>query len=196
MNRIVLSLLILFLFPSSAIPQPTRSLAADASADDINNNVPLLLKIPATWIAKSVNRDFDQLAPVHQVILGTTSNGRAHCKGIVTCIVEDNETAVSILCSVSGTVESKTRGTNGPAIIESTALTYYTATKRLVFDGKRFACNPTSLSSRTKVTITGVGSSLPRLRGRLVTRVATKRAHQSLSQVEAIVNVQTDRCRL
>ena len=157
-----------------------------------NDELPMLLRIPATWIARSVNRDFEHKSDVDQIILGTRSRGTSHCKGKVTCVVEENPASVTILCSISGTVESKTCGVNGPAIIQSTAVTHYTSTKRLTFDGRVFACTPASTSSCTHVTITGVGSSLPRLRGRLVTRVAAKRAQQSLSQVEAIVKSQTE----
>ena len=40
--------------------------------------------------------------------------------------------------------------------------------------------------------IAGIESSLPRLRGRLVIRIATARAEQSKAQVEAIINSQTE----
>lgn len=143
-------------------------------------------------IAKSMNQDFEHRAPVHQILLGTTSTGTSHCKGQVTCVVEENPNGVSILCSIAGTVESKTSGTNGPAIIKSTAVTSYVAKNRLTFDGMLFACNPSSVTSCTRVTITGVGSSLPGLRGRVVIRVAESRAQDSRAQAEAIVKTQTE----
>ena len=192
MIRSALSLMVLFSVPSTALPQgltPPNGLAGPSPND---NGVPLLLRIPATWIAKSVNRDFEHKAPVNQVILGTTSSGNTHSKGQVTCSVIDNPTGVSILCSIDGTVNSVTCGANGPAIISSESVTLYHSTKNLTFDGKRFASNPASLSSCTQITITGVGSSLPGLRGRLVTRIAAKRAQESLPQVEAIVKAQTE----
>lgn len=192
MIRPALSLMVLFSIPSNALPQgmtPPNGLAGPSPND---NGVPLLLRIPAAWIAKSVNRDFEHKAPVNQVILGTTSSGNTHCKGQVTCSVMDNPTGVSILCSIDGTVNSVTCGANGPAIISSKSVTLYHSTKTLTFDGKRFASNPASLSSCTQVTITGVGSSLPGFRGRLVTRIAANRAQESLPQVEAIVKTQTE----
>jgi hypothetical protein len=163
--RSALSLMVLFSIPSIALPQgmtPPNGLAGPSPND---NGVPLLLRIPATWIAKSVNRDFEHNAPVNQVILGTTSSGNTYCKGQVTCSIMDNPTGVSILCSIDGTVNSVTCGANGPATISSESVTLYHSTKNLTFDGKRFASNPASLSSCTQVTITGVGSSLPGLRG-------------------------------
>jgi len=154
--------------------------------------VPLMVRIPAMLIAKSMNRDFEHKGPVNQVLLGTNSIGTSHCTGQVTCVVEDNPVGVSILCNIAGNVESKTCGTNGPAIIHSTATTKYVASKRLTFDGKLFASNQASVSSCTQLTINDIKSTLPRLRGRLVMRVATARAIETKQQVESIVNSQTE----
>jgi len=162
------------------------------SAQQDNSLVPLLLRIPATLIAKAVNRDFEHKGPVNQVLLGTTSVGTSQCKGQVTCVVEDNPDSISILCNINGTVKSKTDGTNGPAIIHSAATTQYVATKRLTFDGKLFASNPAAVSCCTQLTISEIQSTLPRLRGRLVVRVATARARDTKQQVEGIINSQTD----
>lgn len=143
-------------------------------------------------IAASVDRDFQHTAPVNQILLGTTSAGTSYCKGQVTCAVEDNPVGASILCCIEGTVDSKTCGTNGPALIRSTTITKYQANKRLTFNGKAFACEPTTLTCCTRLEIAGIESSLPRLRGRLVIRIATARAEQSKAQVEAIINSQTE----
>jgi hypothetical protein len=157
-----------------------------------SGDVPLLLRIPARFIADSMSSDFEHTSPVNQVLLGTKSTGTSHCKGQVTCVVEDNPNGVSILCCIKGTVESKTCGTNGPAFIDSTATTDYVSSKRLKFDGKLFSCTPASVSSCTHLTIAGISSRLPGLRGRLVKHVATKRAHESNAQAEAIVGSQTE----
>ena len=157
-----------------------------------SGDVPLLLRIPARLIADSMSSDFEHTTPVNQVLLGTTSTGTSHCKGQVTCVVEDNPNGVSILCCIKGIVESKTCGTNGPAIINSTATTDYVSIKRLKFDEKLFSCTPASVSSCTHLTITGISSSLPGLRGRLVKHVATKRARESNAQAEEIVGLQTE----
>ena len=194
MIRHIFSLLVLVPFciqsPGlSQVPQPA-SIIPGVAEDD--GGVPLQLRIPAKMIAKSVNRDFEHRGPVNQVLLGTTSIGTSHCTGQVTCVVEDNPAGVSILCTITGIVESKTCGTNGPAIIHSTATTRYVATKRLTFDGKLFSSNPASVSSCTQLKINGIASTLPRLAGRLVIRVASARATESQSLVEAIIKKQTE----
>ena len=144
-------------------------------------------------IAKSVDREFQHTAPVQQEVIGTKSTGTAHCRGTVVCSIEENAEGASFSCRISGTVESDTRGTNGPATIQSHACTTYVAHKRFLFDGHKFNSFPTSLVSRTQLPITGVGSTLPRLRGRIVRHVATQRSHRSLAQAEAITQAITDR---
>jgi len=197
MIRTALSLIVGLCLQTTAIPQGTQSsdVAANeraAKANGENDEVPLMLRIPAKLIAASVNRDFEHNSPVKQVLLGTDSIGTSHCKGQVTCVVEDNPAGVSILCLIAGSVESKTRGTNGPAIIHSVATTKYVSKKSLTFDGKVFASDPASVTSATHITITGIESTLPRLRGRIVIRVATVRAQESQAQVEAIIKSQTE----
>jgi len=202
MIRYELSLIVALCAQTAAISQGTQSSGVAANDVSVNDRavkslgddgeVPLLLRIPAKLIAASVNRDFEHDAPVNQVLLGTNSIGTSHCKGQVTCVVEDNPAGVSILCLIDGSVESKTRGTNGPAIIHSVASTKYVSKKRLTFDGKLFSSEPASVTSSTLVTITGIESTQPRLRGRIVIRVATARAQESQAQIKAIIKSQTE----
>ncbi len=173
--------------PNIAVFTPTPE------SKNTSEGFPVLLRIPHTLIAKSVDREFQHTDPVQHEVLGTKSTGTAHCRGTVVCSIEENAKGASFSCRISGTVQSETFGTNGPATIQSHACTSYVAHKRFVFDGHEFNSIPTSVVSRTKLTITGVGSALPRLRGRIVRLVATQRAQQSLAQAEVITQAITDR---
>ena len=115
---------------------------------------PVLLRIPQSLIAKSVDQDFQHSAPVQQEVLGTKSTGTAHCEGKVTCTIEEMVDGAAFSCRISGTVQSDTCGTNGPATIQSHACTTYVAHKRFFFDGYRFSSFPTTLAARTQLTIT------------------------------------------
>ena len=173
--------------PKSAIFAPTPGIK------HTSEGFPVLLRIPQSLIAKSVDRDFEHSAPVQQEVLGTNSSGTAHCRGTVVCSIEEKTEGAAFSCRISGTVESETCGTNGPATIQSHACTTYVAHKRFYFDGHKFNSIPTSVVARTQLTITGVGSTLPRLRGRIVRHVATQRANQSHAQAEAITQAITER---
>ena len=164
-----------------------------SGAKNTSEGFPVLLRIPQALIAKSVDREFQHSAPVQQEVLGTKSTGIAHSQGTVACSIEEKAEGAAFSCRISGTVQSETCGTNGPATIQSHGCTSYVAHKRFLFDGHKFISFPTSVVSTTKLTITGVGSTLPRLRGRIVRQVATQRAQQSLAQAEAITQAITDR---
>ncbi len=148
--------------------------------------VAVVIRIPDATITKSLNREFQNTEAVQREVLGTRSHGQAKCHGAVTCTLEDNPKGAAICCRIAGTVQSETCGTNGPAIIHSEAKTSYVAFKRIAFNGVNFISSPATLTLSTELNITGIDSSLPRLRGRIVRRVATRRAQQSHAQAEAI----------
>ena len=192
----MLTLLLIVVLQSLAPSEGLPNIAIFATREGSRNSsegFPVLLRIPQTLIAKSVDREFQHTGPVQQEVLGTKSTGTAHCRGSVVCSMEEKVDGAAFSCCISGTVQSETCGTNGPATFQSHACTSYVAHKRFSFDGHKFKSSPTSVVSRTQLTITGVGSTLPRLRGRIVRQVATRRAFQSLPEAEAITQAITDR---
>ena len=150
------------------------------------NPVLACLRIPASLIAEEASQSFQHNSTVDRVVLGTHSRGTAKCQGQVSCELREQAHAAEFVCQISGTVSSLTHGSNGPALINSTAATHYTAAKSILFDGRQLSSQPAVVSARTQVQITGIGSTLPGLRGRVVKRVAARRAADSLPEAEAI----------
>ena len=181
-------LLVVFLqFSSLTVEPPDVVVATPTSPTEATaDNFQLLIRIPHSLISKGVDRDFQNSSTVQREVMGTNSKGTAHCQGTVTCTIETKTDGAAFCCRISGTVQSDTCGTNGPAIIHSNAYTSYVAHKRFSFDGHQFTNSPASVVANTRLTITGIDSTLPRLRGRIVRRVATQRAEQSHSQAESI----------
>jgi len=167
-----------------SVPLVEEVVASPQGASD--ERISLLLRIPAPVIAKSVDRDFYHTSPIQREILGTRSTGVAECHGSVTCELVEHSTGAQLSCRVSGTITSDTCGTNGPAIIQAHAHTDYTAYKLAIFDGHRFTTSPATVQLKTQIKVTGIGSSLPGLRGRIVRRVATKKSIESHAQAESI----------
>lgn len=162
------------------------SLSTDKLQHSGTNPVLACLRIPAVLITEIASRDFTHTSPVDRVLLGTHSRGTAVCQGHVSCEMREQIQAAEVVCRITGTVDSTTRGTNGPALINSTASTTYTATKRIIFDGRKLITQPALVQASSRIQITGVGSSLPGLRGRIVRRVAERRSGESLAEAEAI----------
>ena len=180
----------------SIITRSLDTLTIDAAAieppmDEQRSDLAIAcLRIPASLITEEASQSFQQTAPVDRVVLGTHARGMAECQGEVRCEMGQQTSAAELVCHISGTVRSQTCGTNGPALINSTAETSYTATKRIVFDGRQLTTQPAVVNARTQIQITGIGSIAPRLRGRIVERVATRRAADSRLEAERIT------CRL
>lgn len=192
----MLTLLLFVFLQSGTLPDTLPKIIPQIPVPSIENEskpFPVLLRIPQALIVKSVDRDFQHSAPVQQKVLGTSATGTSHCQGTVTCIIEEMVEGAAFSCRISGTVRSDTCGTNGPATIQSHACTSYIANKRFVFDKHQFTSFPTTVVAHTTLTNTGVGSTLPGLRGRIVKHVATQRAQQSRSQAESIAQGLTER---
>ncbi len=175
-----------------AVPLPvaqgdTASVVPEAAVVERETDFPLaLLRIPASMITGEASREYRHTEQVDRVVLGTHSRGTAVCQGKVTCQLNENRAGAEFVCHIAGSVVSQTCGENGPAIIRSIATTDYAADKRIYFDGHRLSTQPAVLSTSTRVEITGIDSSLPRLRGRIVRSVARRRAAESLPEAEAI----------
>lgn len=169
--------------PHEATPVESAFSAPDESAQD-----PRLacLRIPSTLITADANESFQHSSQVDHIVLGTHAKGTAVCKGEVRSELRDHANGVELVCFISGTVTSKTCGVNGPAVINSTSDSTYTAEKRILFDGRQLSTQPAIICATTRVQITGIGSTAPGLRGRVVSRVAARRAAESLPEAQAI----------
>jgi hypothetical protein len=113
------------------------------------------------------------------------------CKGNAKCTTDDNQSGVTILCVMEGTVESKTKGINGPATIDCVATTKYLATKRILFEGCAFKSEPAEVECCSELQIIGVGSKLPRLRGSIVKTIAARKSEELRPKAEEIIEALT-----
>ncbi len=149
------------------------------------------VRIPKALIVEAIDRDYEHTAAVDRVVLGTRSRGTAVCRGTVTGELVENSHGVEILCRVNGTVHSRTCGTNGPAVIHSRATTAYSAVKPILFNGHYFTARPATLGITTRLDIDCIESILPGLRGKIVRRVASRRADESMAAAEAVTKMLT-----
>jgi hypothetical protein len=148
----------------------------------------IALRLTAEAFAPIVDRDVDETRPVDDVILGTRVHGASHTTGKPTVELVDDEKCASFVLTLKGTTVSRTVGQNGPAIIRSRSETFFTATKRVVFEaGKGFVAQPAKINARTRVITEGLGSTRPGLRGRIVQRQAAPRVAESRPAAEEIV---------
>lgn len=185
--------LMAWLILPALVLDPVRLFAQDETASSVlhsaanqESSVFARLRIPEKSIVEAVSREFHKTQPVDRVVLGTRSRGTTVSRGVVDCQTADNPHGAEVRCYITGTITSQTCGTNGPAVIQSRADSRYSAEKLIFFDGRSFQSRPAEVNVTTRLTITGVGSSAPRLRGRIVRRVASQRVEANHAQAEAI----------
>ena len=148
----------------------------------------IVVRLTAEAFAPIVDRDVDETRPVRDVILGTSVSGQTRTTGKPTVALLDDNQCASFVLTLKGVTVSRTVGYNGPAVIRSRSETYFTATKRVVFEaGKGFVAEPAKINARTRIITEGIGSTRPGLRGRIVQRRAAPQVAASRPTAEEIV---------
>ena len=135
----------------------------------------------------------DQKSEINEEVLGAQVRGTCHTTGTVQITLTPNPTKAAFELSLIGESVSDTVGTHGPARISSHAVTKYKAVKPIVFDGDSFSTSPAKVTADTDLTITDVSSTAPGIRGRVVTKVATRRVREAYEQSRRITSERTIR---
>ncbi|HVC96011.1 MAG TPA: hypothetical protein VND64_20145 [Pirellulales bacterium] len=131
---------------------------------------------------QSVERDL----VVRDVILGVPVQGKARLKAATSLKLLDGQEKGVFEIVLTGSAVSATSANAGQATIHSRTTTRFTARKQIVLDREGLHPQPATCRAVATSTITGVASSLPRLRGRIARRVAWRRAQLQRAQAELI----------
>lgn len=138
------------------------------------------------FLAAGLERPVDDVAPVHDLILGTSIHGMGRTVGNVQVRLVPDPHRATVETLLAGHTYTNTVGYNGPAIIHSRGTTQVSALKRIVFDANGPAEYPATAWANTNTTITGVDANRGGCIGRIIERVASKRAAASQSEAEYI----------
>ncbi|MBI3837102.1 MAG: hypothetical protein HY288_04105 [Planctomycetia bacterium] len=133
-------------------------------------------------VAAGVEQPVDDVAPVHDVILGTNIKGTGRTVGRLAVQLVPNNDKAELETMLVGTTRTRTVGRNGPATIYANGTTQIQGRKRMVVDANGLAALPATATATTKTTITGVAAG----KGGIIQRIATKKVYQSKSQAEQI----------
>ncbi|HEY2414825.1 MAG TPA: hypothetical protein VGI40_21450 [Pirellulaceae bacterium] len=144
-------------------------------------------RISANVLSQQFNRRVDRTVPVRDVVLGTPVSGAARIVGqpqveLVPC---SNEARFNMV--FSGTVYSRTAGYAGPATVYGHSITYFKATKEVVFEpGKGFQALPSKIAATTHCYTDDIAPSRGGLIGRIVQRRASEEVAAQHPQITAI----------
>ena len=150
------------------------------------NRPNLRLLVSGILISDGLQQRVDDEQPVTDFILGTCISGTGHTTGRVRFDLVPNSRHAELDALFLGAARTRTIGRNRSARIGTVGTTRVRARKRLVIDSEGLRSLPTRSRAQTSTHLTGIWSTQPRLRGRLVTRIASRRAAQSKAEGESI----------
>ncbi len=158
-----------------------------------NGTVPVLAAICVSRVAIEpiAAVKVDQKSKINEEVLGAHVTGTCHTTGTVQIKLTPNPTKAAFQLTLTGESVSDTIGTHGPAQIGSHAVTKYKAVKPIIFDGDSFETSPAEVTADTDLKINNVSSTAPGIRGRIVTKVATRRVQEAYQQSRQITSQRT-----
>jgi hypothetical protein len=160
--------------PGSAAEQNHRPIAADFIHVQISDDA----------MRRFLARPIARRTAVRDTIVGTPVQGTAHTSGRFDLRLVSADARAVIDLMFNGHVQSQTVGFGGPVQVHSNGLTRFSAIKRVILDEQGIELMPARAHAETSVSINGVTTDLPRLRGRIARRIGSRRAAASRGAAE------------
>ena len=146
----------------------------------------IVLRISPQVLAPLVDRPFEWNSPVQETVLGADVTGASKASGKVSLeLLPDSKEAI-LQIVLHGQSIAQTIAAEGPARVRSQSRTPFVAKKRILLDAKGFRSLPAEVEAHARTQVEGVGSTLPGVRGRIVERVAQRRAEQARPVAEHV----------
>jgi len=136
-------------------------------------------------------KQFDKTLPVHDVILGACVSGRARTIAHTELQLADNPRQAQFVLLFRGKTWFNTLASSWPVQIQSSGSTRFTSEKDLWFDGVNVQQTSAHSSAETDTITDGISTDLPRLRGRISLRIASRREANNHDLAECITSQRT-----
>ncbi len=142
----------------------------------------LFVQASERLVGAGIEQNVDDTGPVRDYILGTDISGTGHTKGRVTVELVSSEHNAMLDIMLTGRTATRTTGYNGPATIYTNGNVAIAGRKRVIIDETGFKTYRATGAADARTTITGIGG------GKLVQRIASRKAAQQKSQAERIAS--------
>lgn len=136
-------------------------------------------------VAGGIEESIDETEPVRDVILGTQLFGTGHSLGDVSVNFVPNDLHAVFDITYLGKTRTRNTGYNGPVVIFSRGTTGIGAVKRLWLNSSGLHDHPAGANATTQTQILRIE---PQRGGRLVERIAWRRAMEQKHLAEAIAS--------
>lgn len=146
------------------------------------------VRVSRGFLEDYVERSVKRRKPVRDCVLGTRLIGESETIGKTQLVLRPSRDKLSGEVTFTGTVTSRTTGYNGPAILQILSDATFQARKPISLSDAGLNVSPATAVAPTKLQTTNIETTLPRLLGRIATRIAWRRDAQSRSEAEAITS--------
>lgn len=179
--------------PVAQSPAAAQNPARESAPETDQVDFPIVIRVSEDLLSRLAAVEIDRKENVNVVVLGTRATGIARVQGGLALDLKPAARGVAVDVHFKGTCVSWTTGRNRSALIYTTATTRFAATKAVRVElNSGIAHGKVAIDAKTRVTTNGVGSTLRGLRGRIVRRVAWRRAQQAGPQVTVIARLNAE----
>ncbi len=139
-------------------------------------------------LERLVRQDVSRRSAVEDNILGTPITGVSQTFGHAELDLQSHPDVGLGQIHFGGTINYDTVGCAGPVQIFARGVTQFQSVKTIWLDAQGIHLTPSATNASTQSTITGLTTSLPRLRGRISLRIAQSRAAENHAQAEQVTS--------
>jgi hypothetical protein len=147
-----------------------------------------LVTISETFLNELASKPVNRPGVVRDCILGTTIRGTSYTNGRLSVRPMPSDDRALVEISLAGNVSSKTRGFKKPVVVRSTGQTEFRVAKIVELTDPVFRVLGASAEATTRSTIQSVRSQRDGPLSGLISRIGTKKAHESKRRAEAIAS--------
>ncbi len=144
------------------------------------------VRVSRSFLEDYVEREVNRTKPVHDYILGTRIRGESDTIGQTRLELLPGSGRLAGKISFDGTVRARTLGYNGPVVLHQIAHSTFEVGKKIELSNSGLQVSSSVGDAPTRLETTNISTCLPRLRGRIATRIAWKRLAASNAEAEAI----------
>ena len=145
------------------------------------------VRVSRELIEDYVERTVRTRKPVRDCVLGTRIIGESDTVGKTHITLLPSKNSIAGEVGFYGNVYARTTGYIGPAIFQFRSEASFRAFKPIALGESGLSVAPAVALAPTELQTIGVRTMLPGLRGRIATRIATRREASSRSEAEAII---------
>jgi SLA1 homology domain 1, SHD1 len=172
------------------LPRWTKGSQSDAPVLPVPAAL-VYVRVSRQFLEDYVERSVRRTKPVNDYILGVRIEGESDTRGKTSLELLPSSGRLMGEIAFEGTVHAQTRGYKSPVVLHQVSESRFRSSKLISLDNNGLRVAPATTTAPTDLTTTNIGTSLPRLRGRIATRIAWGRVANAHQEAESITSQHT-----